>query len=174
MERNIPLYTGVLKESPLGDIWIASTDYGLAAVEWSRDEADFGAYLTKRFKRPVESDTEKVSTPLQQLNEYLHGERTAFHLPIDWTLLRPFQIQVLQIVFSIPYGSTRTYGEIAYEIGNPRAARAVGRANATNPMPLVIPCHRVIGADGKLHGYGGGEGLPTKEWLLKLEGAVLT
>jgi methylated-DNA-[protein]-cysteine S-methyltransferase len=88
--------------------------------------------------------------------------------------LRPFQIQVLQIVFSIPYGGTRTYGEIAYDIGNPKAARAVGRANATNPMPLVIPCHRVIGSDGKLRGYGGGEGLATKEWLLQMEGAVLT
>jgi methylated-DNA-[protein]-cysteine S-methyltransferase len=146
----------------------------LAAIEWSGDEADFGTYLTKRFKRPSQPDSDKVAGALQQLDEYLRGERKAFHLPIDWSMLRPFQIQVLQIVFSIPYGQTRTYGDIAYEIGNPRAARAVGRANATNPMPLVIPCHRVIGADGKLRGYGGGQGLATKEWLLKLEGAVLT
>jgi len=174
MDRITPLYTGLLENSPLGDLWIASTDYGLAAIEWSQDEADFGAYLAKRFKRPAHPDPEKVALPHQQLDEYLRGERKAFHLPIDWSLLRPFQIQVLQIVFTIPYGSTRTYGEIAYEIGNPKAARAVGRANATNPMPLVIPCHRVIGADGKLTGYGGGEGLKTKEWLLKMEGAVLT
>ena len=174
MDKNTPLYTGVLKKSPLGDLWSASTDYGLAAIEWAQDEADFDAYLTKRFKRPVRSDPEKVAPALQQLDEYLRGERKAFHLPIDWSLLRPFQIQVLQIVFNIPYGQTRTYGDIAYEIGNPRAARAVGRANATNPMPLVIPCHRVIGSDGKLTGYGGGQGLPTKEWLLKMEGAVLT
>jgi methylated-DNA-[protein]-cysteine S-methyltransferase len=174
MDKNNPLYIGVLQNSPLGDLWIASTDYGLAAIEWSQDEADFGAYLTKRFKRSSEPDFAKVATALQQLDEYLRAERKAFHLPIDWSLLRPFQIQVLQIVFTIPYGSTRTYGEIAFEIGNPKAARAVGRANATNPMPLVIPCHRVIGADGKLTGYGGGEGLPIKEWLLKMEGAVLT
>ena len=174
MDKNTPLYTGVFRNSPLGDLWIASTDYGLAAIEWSRDEADFGIYLAKRFKRPVQPDPDKVAPTLQQLDEYLQGERKAFHLPIDWSLLRPFQIQVLQITFAIPYGQTRTYGDIAYEIGNPRAARAVGRAQATNPMPLVIPCHRVIGSDGKLHGYGGGEGLPTKEWLLKLEGAVLT
>ena len=174
MDKNNLLYTGVLKDSALGDLWIASTDYGLAAIEWSQDEADFSAYLGRRFKRPAQPDSEKVAHALQQLDEYLRGERKAFHLPIDWSLLRPFQIQVLQIVFAIPYGSTRTYGDIAYEIGNPRAARAVGRANATNPMPLVIPCHRVIGVDGKLHGYGGGEGLPTKEWLLKMEGAVLT
>lgn len=174
MDKKSPFYSDVLRKSPLGDLWIASTDYGLAAIEWSQDEADFGAYLTKRFKRPAQANPEKVARALQQLDEYLRGARKAFHLPIDWCLLRPFQIQVLQIVYSIPYGQTRTYGEIAYEIGNPRAARAVGRANATNPMPLVIPCHRVIGTDGKLHGYGGGKGLPTKEWLLKLEGTILT
>jgi methylated-DNA-[protein]-cysteine S-methyltransferase len=174
MDNNTPLYTGVLRNSPLGDLWVAVTDRGLAAIEWSLDEADFGAYLGKRFKRPVQADPGKVAPALRQLDEYLRGARKAFDLPIDWSLLRPFQQQILQIVFAIPYGQTRTYGDIAYEIGNPRAARAVGRANATNPMPLVIPCHRVIGADGKLHGYGGGEGLPTKEWLLKLEGAVLT
>jgi methylated-DNA-[protein]-cysteine S-methyltransferase len=174
MDKNTPLYTGVLRNSPLGDLWVAVTDRGLAAIEWSQDEADFGAYLTKRFKCPVQPAPEKVSLALRQLDEYLRGGRKAFDLPIDWSLTRPFQRQVLQIVFAIPRGQTRTYGDIAHEIGNPRAARAVGRANATNPMPLVIPCHRVIGSDGKLHGYGGGEGLPTKEWLLKMEGAVLT
>lgn len=173
MDKNSPLYTGFLQESPLGDLWVAVSEHGLAAIEWSQDEADFGGYLSKRFKRPVQPDFEKVARALHQLDEYLRGARTAFDLPIDWSLLRPFQRQVLGIVFSIPYGQTRTYGEIAQETGNPNAARAVGRANATNPMPLVIPCHRVIGSDGKLHGYGGGEGLPTKEWLLQLEGAVL-
>ena len=174
MDKNSPLYTGLLRNSPLGDLWIAVSEQGLAAIEWSQDEADFGAYLTKRFKRPVQPGPEKVASALHQLDEYLRGARKTFDLPIDWSLLRPFQRRVLQIVHAIPYGGTRTYGDIAYEIGNPRAARAVGRANATNPMPLVIPCHRVIGSDGKLHGYGGGEGLKTKEWLLKMEGAVLT
>jgi len=174
MDKNSPLYTGLLQDSPLGDLWIAVSEHGLAAVEWSQDEADFGIYLTKRFKRPVQPDFEKAAPALHQLGEYLRGARKVFDLPIDWSLLRLFQRQVLQIVFAIPYGQTRTYGDIAHEIGNPKAARAVGRANATNPMPLVVPCHRVIGGDGKLHGYGGGEGLPTKEWLLKMEGAVLT
>lgn len=173
MGPNSPFYIGVLRASPVGDLWIALSEQGLAAIEWSRDEADFSAYLTKRFKRPVEPGPERVAPALRQLDEYLRGARKAFSLPIDWSLLRPFQRQVLQIVFDIPYGETRTYGEIAHAIGKPRAARAVGRANATNPMPLVIPCHRVIGSDGKLHGYGGGQGLPTKEWLLKMEGAVI-
>jgi methylated-DNA-[protein]-cysteine S-methyltransferase len=174
MDKDSPLYTGILRNSALGDLWVAVSEQGLAAIEWSQDEADFGAYLTKRFKRPVQPGPEKVAPALHQLDEYLRGARKAFDLPIDWSLLRPFQGRVLQIVFAIPYSRTRTYGDIAHEIGNPRAARAVGRANATNPMPLVIPCHRVIGGDGKLHGYGGGQGLPTKEWLLQLEGAVLT
>jgi len=174
MDKNSPLYTGILRDSPLGDLWIAVSEQGLAAIEWSQDEADFGAYLTRRFKRPVQPNPEKVTSALRQLDEYLRGVRKTFDLPIDWSLMRPFQREVLQIVFAIPYSQTRTYGEIAHQIGNPRAARAIGRANATNPMPLVIPCHRVIGSDGKLHGYGGGEGLPTKEWLLQLEGAVLT
>ncbi len=89
---------------------------------------------------------------------------------IDWSVLTPFQQKVLQATLAIPYGQTRTYAEIAQQVGKPRAARAVGRAEATNPMPVVIPCHRVIGSDGKLHGYGAGEGLPTKAWLLELEG----
>ena len=103
----------------------------------------------------------------------MRGRRNAFTIPIDWSLFRPFQREALQAVFRIPYGETATYRDIAIEIGRPYASRAVGRANATNPMPLVIPCHRVIGRDGKLHGYGGGEGLKTKEWLLRLEGAVI-
>jgi O-6-methylguanine DNA methyltransferase len=173
MDKNSPLYTGILQNSPLGDLWVAVSDQGLAAIEWSRDESDFGAFLAKRYKRPVQHHPEKVAPALRQLDEYLRGARKAFDLPIDWALLRPFQRNVLELVLAIPYGQTRTYGDIASEIGNPRAARAVGRANATNPMPLVIPCHRVIGADGKLHGYGGGQGLPTKEWLLQMEGAVL-
>lgn len=174
MDKKSPLYTGILQNSPLGNLWIAVSEGGLAAIEWSQDEAEFGIYLAKRFKRPVQPNFEKVAPALHQLDEYLRGARKAFDLPIDWSMLRPFQRQVLQMVHTIPYGGTRTYGDIAREIGNPHAARAVGRANATNPMPLVIPCHRVIGSDGKLHGYGGGEGLPTKEWLLQMEGAVLT
>jgi len=174
MDKFSPLRTGILQNTPLGHLWVAFSDRGLAAIEWSQDEADFSTYLTKRFKRTVQPGPEAVASALRQLDEYLQGTRRAFDLPIDWSLLWPFQRQVLELVLAIPYGQTRTYGDIAYEIGNPHAARAVGRANATNPMPLVIPCHRVIGSDGKLHGYGGGRGLPTKEWLLQMEGAVLT
>lgn len=93
------------------------------------------------------------------MSEYLLGHRQTFNILIDWGVLTPFLEQVLKA----------TYGEIARQVGKPRTVRAVGRAEATNPMPLVIPCHRVLGADGRLHGYGAGEGLKTKAWLLQLE-----
>lgn len=107
------------------------------------------------------------------MKEYLAGKRTAFTIPIDWTFLTPFQREALQAVFRIPYGETRTYLDIAREINRPRASRAVGAANAMNPIPIIVPCHRLLGVDGKLHGYGGKGGLGTKEWLLRMEGAVI-
>jgi O-6-methylguanine DNA methyltransferase len=143
-------------------------------VEWGLTRAEFEAYFPKRFKQAVESAPEHVREASGQLKEYPSGKRQAFTLGIDWTVLRPFQQSVLQATYAIPYGETRTYKEIADRVGRPRAARAVGRAEATNPMPLVLSCHRVIGVDGKLRGYGLGDGVKAKEWLLKLEGAVMT
>ena len=169
-----PLYTDQLKHTPLGDLWLATSQVGLVAVSWSKKELSFQEYLFKRFKRPSEINAGRLALTFDELYEYLQGRLKTFSIPIDWSLLRPFQQAVLKATFAIPYGETRCYGEIAAEIERPGAARAVGRAEATNPMPLVIPCHRVIGVDGKLRGYGGGQGLPTKEWLLKLEGVLIT
>jgi O-6-methylguanine DNA methyltransferase len=173
MAADAPLYLGLLKQTPLGDLWVVVSKKGLVVVEWDDHRSALDMYLAKRLKQPSILNMDKTSTFLRQLDEYLHGDRKAFTFPIDWSLLRPFQREVLKLVFAIPYGETRAYGEIAHQMGRERAARAVGRANATNPMPLVIPCHRVVGADGKLRGYGGGKGLKTKEWLLKMEGAVI-
>ncbi|MBI5824020.1 MAG: methylated-DNA--[protein]-cysteine S-methyltransferase [Chloroflexi bacterium] len=131
------------------------------------------AYLLHHLKGQVEENQKRIQPYAKEVGEYLKGKRREFSFAIDWSTLRLFQLKTLKAVFDIPYGETRTYAEIAAQIGHPLAFRAVGRANATNPMALVIPCHRVIGRDGKLHGYGGGDGLPTKEWLLKLEGAVI-
>ncbi|RPI93445.1 MAG: methylated-DNA--[protein]-cysteine S-methyltransferase [Chloroflexi bacterium] len=161
-----PIYVGELNGSPIGDLRLAASDQGLVAVEWANAQPDFDSYL-------LQSNAEFVAPYANELREYLEGKRRSFTFPINWSIFRPFQKEALQEVFKIPYGETRTYSEIAVEINRPFAYRAVGRANATNPMPLVIPCHRLIGTDGKLHGYGGGEGLKTKEWLLKLEGAVI-
>jgi O-6-methylguanine DNA methyltransferase len=167
-----PIYTGELNGTLLGDLCLAASDFGLVAVEWADSQSDLDSFLA-RLKRPVQPDAKRIKPYIRELREYLNGNRTAFTIPIDWTLFTPFQREALQAIFRIPYGETRTYIDIAREINRPNTYRAVGAANAMNPMPLVIPCHRVIGADGKLHGYGGGQGLPTKEWLLKMEGAFI-
>ncbi|HEX5840802.1 MAG TPA: methylated-DNA--[protein]-cysteine S-methyltransferase [Anaerolineales bacterium] len=168
-----PIYVGELSGTCLGDLRLAASDLGLVAVEWADSQIHFDNYL-RRLKRSLQPNTRKLAPYARELSEYLQGRRSTFTIPIDWSIFRPFQREALQAVYRIPYGETCTYHDIAVEIGRPNASRAVGRANATNPMPLVIPCHRVIGRDGKLHGYGGGEGLQTKEWLLKMEGAVMT
>lgn len=161
-----PLYIGELNHTAVGDLRIAASERGLVAVDWADRQPDFDSYL-------LQPDSQAIAPYAEELGEYLEGQRHSFTFPIDWSIFRAFQKEALQRVFQIPYGETRTYMEIALEINRPNAYRAVGRANATNPMPLVIPCHRLIGTDGKLHGYGGGEGLKTKEWLLKMEGAVI-
>ena len=167
-----PIYIGELNGTPLGDFRLAASDFGLVAVEWVNAQAEFDSYLV-RLKRPIVPDAKRIKPYAKELAEYIEGKRHAFTIPVDWTFFTPFQREALQAVFRIPYGETRTYAEIAEQINRPHAYRAVGGANAMNPIPMVIPCHRVIGMDGKLHGYGGGEGLPTKEWLLKMEGAVM-
>lgn len=166
------LFLGELNRTPLGDLRLVVSDLGLVAVEWAESQPELDRYL-QRLARPAAPNPIKIKVYAAQLREYLKGQRTVFTIPIDWTPFTSFQREALQAVFRIPYGETRTYMDIAREIDRPKAYRAVGAANAMNPMPLVIPCHRVIGMDGKLHGYGGGEGLKTKEWLLKMEGAVI-
>lgn len=137
--------------------------------------AEDGRAVTNVFlreeKAPVEAEVQ--ATPLlkragRQLGEYMAGRRRAFDVPLkpDGT---EFQRRVWQALLTIPYGETRSYKEIAVQIGNPRACRAVGMANNRNPIAILIPCHRVIGANGNLVGYGGG--LELKEWLLALERA---
>ncbi len=166
------IYLGELNQTPLGDFRIAVSNAGLIAVEWAHAQTELDAYLRK-LKCPLEANQKEIDPYAGELYEYLNGRRVTFTISIDWSPFTPFQRETLQAVSRIPYGETRTYMDIAREIGRPFAYRAVGAANAMNPMPIIVPCHRVIGSDGKLHGYGGGDGLPTKEWLLKLEGAVI-
>jgi methylated-DNA-[protein]-cysteine S-methyltransferase len=167
------IFIGHTAATPLGNLWVAVSENGLIAVEFPSTQAEFAALLQKKHRAAVEFSPEKVNAVTTQLQEYAAGARRQFDLPIDWFVLGKFQQMALAATQRIPWGETRTYKEIALEIGSPRGARAVGRAEATNPMPLVLPCHRVVGCDGKLHGYGAGTGLSTKTWLLKLEGAVI-
>jgi len=167
------IYFGELNGTPLGDLRLAASDVGLVAVEWAESQPKLLDYLLHRLKSRLEENQKRIHPYAKELGEYLKGKRREFTFSIDWSSLQPFQLKALKAVYKIPYGEIRTYGDIAAQIRHPLAYRAVGRANATNPMPIVIPCHRLIGRDGKLHGYGGGDGLPTKEWLLRLEGAVM-
>ena len=163
------VFIGKLELSPLGPIWVAVSDDGLVAVEVSADQEALTNELNRLGFNRIVIDQGKTAAALKEIQEYLDGERKVFEMQIDWSVLTKFQERALRATYEIPYGGVKTYGEIAQQLGNPRGARAVGRAEATNPMPLVIPCHRVIGADGGLHGYGAGEGLKTKAWLLELE-----
>ena len=153
----------------LGLIWAATTRQGLWALSYGMDADEFRAQILERGPAKLVYDEEKLSPILQEVQEFLDGKRRDFDLPIDWLGMTDFQIAVRRVVMALPYGQTASYGEIAAKVGNPRAARAVGSVQASNPISFVIPCHRVLGADGSLHGYGGFGGLKTKAWLLKLE-----
>lgn len=170
--RETPSY-GCLEDSPVGHVWAASSRDGLVAVHIGGSEAMFIAEVAALTGSAPVRDQAAVQPVLDQLAEYFAGERREFDLALDLSVLSDFQRAVLGLVSAVPYGDTITYGALAQELGMSNGARAVGRANATNPMPIVIPCHRVLGSDGKLHGYGGGNGLETKAWLLRLEGSRL-
>jgi len=160
---------GTMPASPLGSLWAAVSEHGLVAFDFQVSREEFIRQIERLGFKNISEDQAQVADVLRQVSEYLAGERRSFDLPIDWSILTPFQEQALKATFAIPYGQTSTYADIARQLGKPGAARAVGRAEATNPMPLIIPCHRVVGSDGGLHGYGAGNGLETKDWLLKFE-----
>jgi methylated-DNA-[protein]-cysteine S-methyltransferase len=164
-----PVYIGLLPSSPIGPLWVAISERGLVAVEWSMSQADFSEQVEARFGATVVYDDSCTAEPLRQIREYLTGSRRQFDLPLDLSTRTKFQQQVLTFTSLIPYGRTSTYKDIALQVGKMNAARAVGRVEATNPIPLVIPCHRVLGSDGSLHGYGGPGGIKLKAWLLNLE-----
>ncbi|EJL6398691.1 methylated-DNA--[protein]-cysteine S-methyltransferase [Vibrio navarrensis] len=146
--------------SPLGEMTLQANDEGI-----------LGIWFTTQTTRPDDLGQEDANHPvlglaLTQLNEYFSGKRTQFDLPIA-AKGTAFQMQVWQALTTIPYGETWSYQELANVIGNPKAVRAVGLANGKNPVSIVVPCHRVIGKNGKLTGYAGG--IERKQWLLERE-----
>lgn len=156
-------------ESPVGPVYAAVTDEGaLTLLSVGVSRLDFAEEIGRLGGREV-WDSRMAAPVLEQMDEYFAGRRKAFDLPLDLSRLTPFQRAVLQETLAIPYGQVRTYGEVAAAVGNPKAARAVGRALGQNPVAVVVPCHRVIGSDGSLHGYSGAGGLATKRFLLDLE-----
>lgn len=155
----------------VGRIFFAASAAGLVAVDFGVSERTFRGRVRAQVGVEAARAPQRVAAIGRQLREYLAGRRTAFVLPLDLRALPEFQRRVLLAALEIPRGQVATYGEIARRLGRPKAARAVGQALGHNPMPIVIPCHRVLGADGSLRGYGGGGGIRTKARLLALEGA---
>ncbi len=167
------VYYGYAPKTRVGPLFVAVNDRGVVALDFGLSEQEFVARVARRTKvTPVRSD-DRVREALRQVQEYLDGQRTTFDLPLDMSALSEFQRRVLNIALKIPRGKVLTYHDVAKAIGKPQAARAVGQALGHNPVPIVIPCHRVLGSDGSLHGYSGGGGIKTKAWLLRLEGASL-
>lgn len=149
-------------DSPVGQLQLVANETALVAVLWENEKPDRVrlASLVEDQKHPILLKTAK------QLNEYFAGKRQIFDLPLDFSGTE-FQQKVWQALLTIPFGETRSYKQIAEQIGNVKAVRAVGAANGKNPISIIAPCHRVVGANGKLVGFAGG--LENKDILLKIE-----
>jgi methylated-DNA-[protein]-cysteine S-methyltransferase len=150
--------------SPVGPLLLAASDEGLHLIEFQNPRHPM-AHCDDWDAR----ECDVIRLAAHQLREYFDGERRDFELPLA-PRGTAFQLSVWRTLAAIPYGHTISYAQLAQRVGRPSAVRAVGAANGRNPLPLVLPCHRVIGSDGSLTGFGGG--LPTKEFLLRMEGAL--
>lgn len=157
-------------DSPIGPLFVAASDRGLAAISFDSDPDDQLERLTRIAGPRVLRSPRIVDDARRELDEYFAGRRRAFDLSLDLRALPPFTVSVLRELARVPYGETTTYGTLAARVGRPRAARAVGTVMNRNRIPIVLPCHRVVGASGDLVGYGGG--LDRKTALLTLEGAL--
>jgi methylated-DNA-[protein]-cysteine S-methyltransferase len=162
--------TWVEHDAPTGRLLLAATDRGLVAVGLLHHELLLEVLSQKVSPRVVRGSS-RLDAVRRQLDEYYAGQRHEFELPLDWALSTGFRRQILDELTKVPYGQVVSYRELATAAGSPKASRAVGSAMATNPLPIVVPCHRVIRTDGSLGGYGGG--LPMKQALLALEGATM-
>ncbi len=164
-----PLRYAMMDDTPVGVLGLAAGERGLRYLSYVRDEDDFlSRLLAAHGDRPV-LRSDALDPARRQLDRYFSGQRLTFDLPVDLGELGPFHRRVLDATARIRPGEVRTYAEVAARAGSPRAMRAAGNALHTNPVAIVVPCHRVVRTDGSLGGYGGG--LPIKEWLLEHEGA---
>jgi methylated-DNA-[protein]-cysteine S-methyltransferase len=156
-------------DSPIGRLLVAASSRGLAAISFDSDPDDQLERLAKIAGPCVLRSPKSVDPARRELDEYFAGRRHIFDLALDLRALPPFTVSVLHELARVPYGETTTYGALAARVGRPRAARAVGTVMHRNRIPIVLPCHRVVGASGDLVGYAGGLGM--KRALLELEGA---
>ncbi|HSZ12857.1 MAG TPA: methylated-DNA--[protein]-cysteine S-methyltransferase [Solirubrobacteraceae bacterium] len=158
-------------DSPFGTLLAATTSQGLVRLAFPEEDVDAVLEgLARRISPRIVESAAPLEPMRRELDEYFSGARREFEMPLDWTLISPFGQRVLRITWDIPYGGVLTYAEVASDAGSPRGSRAAGNALGSNPIPIVIPCHRVLRTGGALGGYGGG--LERKRWLLELEGAL--
>jgi methylated-DNA-[protein]-cysteine S-methyltransferase len=158
-------------DSPFGTLLLATTPRGLIRVGLPNQNAEelLDDLATRISPRVLEAPAQ-LDEARRELDLYFEGKLTEFDLPLDWRLSKDFRRKVLRAIARIPYGQTRSYTQMATSAGNVRAVRAAGTACGSNPIPVVVPCHRVLRSGGALGGYGGG--LPMKEELLRLEGVL--
>jgi methylated-DNA-[protein]-cysteine S-methyltransferase len=156
-------------ESPIGPLFVAASGRGLAAISFQSDPDEQLDRLARIAGPRVLRSPRSIALARRELDEYFKGERRGFDLSLDLRGLPPFTLSVLHALARVPYGKTTTYGALAAKVGHPQAARAVGTVMNRNRIPIVLPCHRVVGATGALTGYAGG--LDRKVRLLELEGA---
>ena len=159
-----------IADSPLGPLTVLVTRAGLLAIHYQDDPLEVTLQATAdRVSPRVLEAPERTDAVRRELDEYFAGHRTSFDLRLDWRLVRGFARRVLRATAAVPFGAVTTYRSVADAAGSPRAYRAAGNALASNPIPIVVPCHRVVHTGGGLGGYTGG--LARKEFLLELEGA---
>ena len=156
-------------DSPIGDLLVAASDRGVASIWFDPDPAGDLDRLARIGGPRVLRSPRSIDHARRELDEYFAGKRRSFDLRLDLRAMPPFTLEVLDELARVPYGETTTYGALAQRVGHPRAARAVGTVMNRNRIPIVLPCHRVVGATGNLTGYAGG--LDRKSTLLELEGA---
>ncbi len=175
--RDAAAQTGLLDaaydivESPVGPLLVAASGRGLLRVSFDPEPDRELEYLGRLAGPRVLRAPKAVDNVRRELDEYFDRRRNTFDLTLDLRNLTPFSVRVLGELARVPYGETATYGELAARAGKPGAARAVGTIMNRNPVPIVLPCHRIVGSTGALVGYGGG--LERKEHLLRLEGAMM-
>jgi methylated-DNA-[protein]-cysteine S-methyltransferase len=168
MTQTKPTLHSTTHPTPVGVLTLVASDRGLRAVLWPKVSPQRAGIRPRPRRDP---DHPILRKTVEQLNEYFAGSRLSFDMPLDLDGTR-FQLAAWRSLAEIPFGATTTYGRQAAALGIPTAARAMGAANGANPVCIVLPCHRVIGADGSLTGFGGG--LPVKQWLLDHEAQVLS
>ena len=157
-------------DSPFGPMLTAVTDEGLVTVVIDGDDEAHLDRIARDISPRILESPARLDDVRRQLDEYFEGRRRDFDTPVDWRLVRGFSLKVLQATAAIPYGRVSTYKDMAIQAGSPKASRAAGNALGSNPIPIVVPCHRVLHTGGGLGGYGGG--LPMKKFLLELEGSL--